>query len=141
NSTDGIKWDVSPLPLTPRANGVINSLYKTGFVVSGTGINRQLDLWVSGYRTDSRTWGIYRTLAECRGSEQAETLPVTRVGTGSPEGKVSAPVGSIYTDSAATNGAIRWIKSSGAGNTGWMVEYGYTGWRNLRSAISPAPTT
>ena len=50
-------------------------------------------------------------------------------GTGSPEGKVAAPVGSVYTDSAATNGAIRWIKTSGTGNTGWRVEYGDTGWR------------
>ena len=134
-STDGVEWDVSPLPLTPRANGVINSLYKTGFVVSGTGANRTFDLWVSGYRTDKRTWGIYRTLAEYRGSNQAETLPVTRVGTGSPEGKVAAPVGSVYTDTAATNGAVRWVKTSGTGNTGWRVEYGDTGWRNLSSLI------
>ena len=130
-STDGVKWDVSPLPLTPRANGVMDSLYKTGFVVSGTGTDRKFDLWVSGYRTDKRTWGIYRTLAEHRGSNQAETLPVTRVGTGSPEGNVAAPVGSIYTDTAATNGAIRWIKASGTGTAGWRVEYGDTGWRRL----------
>lgn len=52
-------------------------------------------------------------------------------GTGSPEGKVSAPVGSIYTDTEATNGAIRWIKTSGTGNTGWRVEYGDTGWRAM----------
>ena len=52
-------------------------------------------------------------------------------GTGSPERRVAAPVGSIYTDSAATNGAIRWIKTSGTGNTGWQVEYGDTGWRNI----------
>ena len=39
-------------------------------------------------------------------------------GTGSPEGKVAAPVGSTYTDTAATNGAIRWIKTSGTGATG-----------------------
>ena len=62
-------------------------------------------------------------------------------GRGSPEGRVTAPVGTIYTDTAATNGAIRWIKSSGTGATGWRVEYGDTGWRNVRSAISPAPTT
>ena len=53
------------------------------------------------------------------------------VGTGFPEGKVSAPVGSIYTDTAATNGAIRWVKESGTGNTGWRVEYGDTDWRNI----------
>lgn len=52
-------------------------------------------------------------------------------GTGLPEGKIEAPVGSVYTDSAATNGAVRWIKTSGTGNTGWVVEYGDTGWRDI----------
>ena len=56
-------------------------------------------------------------------------------GIGSPEGKVAAPVGSVYTDSAATTGAIRWIKASGTGNTGWRVEYGDTGWRDISSSI------
>src|SRR5699024_5199841 len=51
-------------------------------------------------------------------------------GRGSPENRVTAPVGTIYTDTAATNGAIRWIKTSGTGNTGWKVEYGDTGWRS-----------
>ena len=55
-------------------------------------------------------------------------------GTGSPEGKIAAPVGSVYNDTAATNGAIRWIKSSGTGTTGWRVEYGDTGWRNVTPA-------
>lgn len=54
-------------------------------------------------------------------------------GTGFPNGKVSAPVGSIYTDTAATAGAIRWIKTSGTGATGWKVEYGDTGMRNISS--------
>lgn len=40
-------------------------------------------------------------------------------------------MGTIYTDTAATNGAIRWIKVSGTGNTGWAVEYGDTGWRSI----------
>ena len=61
-------------------------------------------------------------------------------GTGSPEGKVAAPVGTVYTDSAATNGAIRWVKTSGTVNTGWRVEYGDTGWRNITSLWSPPPT-
>ena len=56
-------------------------------------------------------------------------------GTGSPEGKVAAPVGTVYTDSAATNGAIRWVKTSGSGTTGWKVEYGDTGIRNITSLI------
>ena len=56
-------------------------------------------------------------------------------GIGSPEGKVAAPVGSTYTDSAATNGAIRWVKTSSTGSTGWRVEYGDTGWRNISSEL------
>ena len=52
-------------------------------------------------------------------------------GVGSPEGKIAAPAGSVYADTAATNGAIRWIKTSGTGNTGWSVEYGDTGWRDI----------
>ena len=57
-------------------------------------------------------------------------------GIGSPEGKIAAPVGSIYTDTAATNGAIRWVKTSGTGNTGWRVDYGDTGLRDLTASIS-----
>ena len=61
-------------------------------------------------------------------------------GTGSPEGKITAPVGSIYTDLAATNGAIRWVKASGTGSTGWRVEYGDTGWRDISSSIANRST-
>ena len=56
-------------------------------------------------------------------------------GTGSPEGKITAPVGSTYTDSAATNGAIQWVKTSGTGNTGWQVEYGDTGLRDISNLL------
>ena len=59
-------------------------------------------------------------------------------GTGFPEGVVTAPVGTYYTDTAATNGAIRWVKASGTGNTGWKVVYGDTGWRNTSSLMDTA---
>ena len=32
-----------------------------------------------------------------------------------------------------TNGALKWIKESGNGNTGWKVLIGDTGWRTLNS--------
>ena len=56
-------------------------------------------------------------------------------GTGFPEGKVTAPVGAIYTDRLATAGAVRWIKTQGTGNTGWKIEYGDTGWRKIPTTI------
>ena len=52
-------------------------------------------------------------------------------GTGSPQGVVAAPVGSQYRDTAATTGAVIWVKASGTGSTGWVVQYGDTNWRDI----------
>lgn len=52
-------------------------------------------------------------------------------GTGMPNGKISAPVGTTYVDTVATNGALKWIKRSGTDNQGWEVLTGDTGWRTL----------
>jgi len=57
-------------------------------------------------------------------------------GTGSPEGVVTAPVGTYYTDTAITNGAMRWAKKTGTGNTGWKVIEGDTGWRRFTSFLN-----
>ena len=52
-------------------------------------------------------------------------------GTGMPNGTVTAPVGTTYVDTAATNGALKWIKRTGNNNQGWEVLTGDTGWRTL----------
>lgn len=52
-------------------------------------------------------------------------------GTGMPNGRVTAPVGTTYVDTAVTNGALKWIKQKGNDNQGWVVLIGDTGWRNL----------
>lgn len=52
-------------------------------------------------------------------------------GRGMPNGVVTAPVGTTYVDEAVTNGALKWIKKSGTGNTGWEVLIGDTGWKVL----------
>ena len=54
-------------------------------------------------------------------------------GRGMPNGTVTAPVGTTYVDEAVTNGALKWIKKSGTGNTGWDVLIGDTGWKILPS--------
>ena len=54
-------------------------------------------------------------------------------GTGMPNGRVTAPIGTTYVDTAVTNGALKWIKESGNGDTGWKVLIGDTGWRTLNS--------
>lgn len=52
-------------------------------------------------------------------------------GTGMPNGKVTAPVGTTYVDTNVTNGALKWIKRKGNDNQGWEVLTGDTGWRTL----------
>lgn len=52
-------------------------------------------------------------------------------GTGMPNGKVTAPIGTTYVDTAVTNGALKWIKRRGNDSQGWEVLTGDTGWRNL----------
>lgn len=54
-------------------------------------------------------------------------------GRGLPNGVVTAPVGTTYVDEAVTNGALKWIKKSGTGNTGWEVLVGDTGWKIIPS--------
>lgn len=52
-------------------------------------------------------------------------------GTGMPNGKITAPVGTTYVDTAVTNGALKWIKRKGDNNQGWEVLTGDTGWKRL----------
>ena len=52
-------------------------------------------------------------------------------GQGMPNGRVSAPVGTTYVDTVATNKALKWIKRFGTDNQGWEVLVGDTGWLNL----------
>ena len=70
-------------------------------------------------------------------SQTATNAPAGQVneyeihGTGMPNGKVIAPVGTTYVDTAVTNGALKWIKRTGNHNQGWEVLTGDTGWRTL----------
>jgi hypothetical protein len=70
-------------------------------------------------------------------SQPATNTPAGQVnqyeihGTGMPNGKVVAPVGTTYVDTAVTNGALKWIKRTGNHNQGWEVLTGDTGWRTL----------
>ena len=57
--------------------------------------------------------------------------------TGQPNGRIAAPPGSTYTDTAVTCGAAKWVKMWGTGNTGWTVLYGDTGWRDIKTLLDP----
>ena len=61
-------------------------------------------------------------------------------GTGAPESVVTAPIGSTYLQTDATNdvkGWIRWVKASGSSSTGWQVgPEADTGRRDVSSLIT-----
>lgn len=79
------------------------------------------------------------TLSDGGGSVTLPSQPATNApaneyeihGQGMPNGKVVAPVGTTYVDTNATNGALKWIKRTGADNQGWEVLTGDTGWKTL----------
>jgi hypothetical protein len=50
----------------------------------------------------------------------ATRAPLT--GSGSPNGVVTAPVGTLYTDSAGGASTTLYVKESGSGNTGWVAK-------------------
>ena len=52
-------------------------------------------------------------------------------GNGMPNGKIEGKLGQTYVDTAKTNGALKWIKRTPSGNTGWAVLDGDTGWKKL----------
>ena len=64
-------------------------------------------------------------------SQNASTSSSELIGTGMPNGKVEGKLGQTYVDTAKTNGALKWIKRTPSGNTGWAVLDGDTGWRTL----------
>lgn len=67
-------------------------------------------------------------------SQNASTSSSELIGAGMPNGKVEGKLGQTYVDTAKTNGALKWIKRTPSGNTGWAVLDGDTGWKTLNTA-------
>ena len=67
-------------------------------------------------------------------SQTASTSSSELTGAGMPNGKVEGKLGQTYVDTAKTNGALKWIKRTPSGNTGWAVLDGDTGWKTLNTA-------
>lgn len=70
-------------------------------------------------------------------SQNGPATPTTSsselTGIGMPNGKVEGELGQTYVDTAKTNGALKWIKRTPSGNTGWAVLDGDTGWKTLNT--------
>ena len=64
-------------------------------------------------------------------------LPTELNGHGFPEGKVTGHIGTTYIDLDVTNGAVKWIKITEGGNTGWKILRGDTGWVKMKTVSVP----
>ena len=95
----------------------------------GVGIPQKLTL--SGNTLILSDGGGSVTLPET--SQNASTSSSELIGTGMPNGKVEGKLGQTYVDTAKTNGALKWIKRTSSGNTGWAVLDGDTGWKTLNA--------
>ena len=71
------------------------------------------------------------SISKLNNLELGSSGPRVMSGTGSPEGSVTAPVGSIWFQTDSTVGVTHWRKATGSGNTGWVVMQGDTGVRQL----------
>ena len=67
-------------------------------------------------------------------SNNSTTSSSELIGEGMPNGKVNGTIGQTYVDTKKTNGALKWIKRTPSGNTGWAVLDGDTGWKTLNAA-------
>ena len=107
--------------------------------VSALEAKPEVDVSVFAKKTEVPTIDSVNNLLRTQG-EQATKISVLESksayeihGTGMPNGQIEAPIGTTYVDMNVTNGALKWIKQSGTGNTGWKVLIGDTGWRTLNS--------
>ena len=101
--------------------------------ITGTAPNQTLNLGLvdgAGVPTTGNNPG---DLLRWNGTVWIQTATKFHEGTGNPNGFVTAPVGSTFvnTETGGYNGARRWTKATGSGNTGWVVVDGDTGRRSI----------
>lgn len=95
----------------------------------GVGIPQKLSL--NGNTLILSDGGGSVTLPET--SQNSSTSSSELIGEGMPNGKVNGTIGQTYVDTKKTNGALKWIKRTPSGNTGWAVLDGDTGWKTLNA--------
>lgn len=75
------------------------------------------DDWITGQEDGAGLGDMFRITA-------SDMLPDPLIssGTGSPEGVLAAPVGSLFTRTDGGEATTLYVKESGAGDTGWVAK-------------------
>ena len=130
--------EADPGPANTLTIGTVGSGSTPAASITGTSPNQTLNLTLVpgiGVPTTGNQTG---DLLRWNGSVWIQTATKFFEGTGNPNGVISAPVGSTFvnTEAGGYNGARRWTKATGSGNTGWVVVDGDTGWRDITPYMS-----
>lgn len=104
------------IPLTLHADGslLVGTTSKTGLTGGGVKVG-------STTASTSTTTGAL-VVSGGVGIAGAVNSLYQRVGSGTPEGVVTAPVGAVYHRTNGGAGTSFYVKESGAGNTGWVAK-------------------
>ena len=132
-----VRWIVAKIGSAESGSNVGSDFHIIRYDDSGSQLGTSSALSIIRSTGETRIGETTANVAHLRLDRSTGNVGII-TGTGFPEGVVTAPVGSMYTDTAATNGAIRWIKATGSGNTGWRVDFGDTGWRVVAAWDSSA---
>jgi hypothetical protein len=109
------------------STGLYNSLNMNnyGAVYGPSSLKGQAGVYLDQWRTETQTYSF----AAMEGGTglvlgSGLTLPATQVrsGAGSPEGAITAPVGSMWLRTDGGAGTTLYIKETGTGNTGWAAK-------------------
>jgi hypothetical protein len=76
---------------------------------------------VDGYTQTDSAGALVATTARWEGCVNTAAV-IRAVGAGSPEGAVTAAVGSTYTRTDGGAGTTLYVKETGTGNTGWVAK-------------------
>lgn len=115
-----------------RNGAGVPQVFGFGSCIFGPSVARSVAVGMDLFVGDNDTWVAGTSQASNRMSLAGNVLSVTsglnigtsrfRTGTGSPEGVVTAPVGSLYTRTDGGAGTTLYVKESGTGNTGWVAK-------------------
>jgi hypothetical protein len=78
-----------------------STVFTTGTVITAPWLNDVNNVVYNNLPTNGATW---------------------KTGAGSPEGVVTAVVGSLYTNTLGGTSTTLYVKTSGIGNTGWVAK-------------------
>ena len=112
----------APGPVRPVTQEIINPR-DTGALLRR--LTEQVEI-LAGDRRSAATQAAVRKGDIAAVIEQAVTAALAKAGiiegAGSPEGFVTAKVGTLYRRTDGSTGSTLYVKESGAGNTGWTAK-------------------